>query len=414
MNFPHISIIVPVYNVEHYLEKCLNSLIGQTFTDIEIICVDDGSTDGSAAILADYAARDTRIRVITQKNAGQGAARNRALDVAESPYIMFCDSDDWYSPDMCEKMLAAMEKEPRADLAICGYFTEWEREPEANEPKPWREEVPFAGFHTIDRKVIQECLVGPPYKIYRRELIEKNHIRFPEGMYYEDFYFWFVCAAHAKGLVFVPARLYHYRQRNGSTMHNSLKKKPNQDVDYIRIAECLWGYFKAHSFESLWDGFIAECLSSLLKSAIEYTPDQESKKHITALVRDFVYRECESNTGCMPQFIMKAMAISMGIKSIRFKRFCGLFQIRYSFSQIVYRVCGIPVYRIKYREHRLGWIVLFIPVYSLHASKDPAALQAAQHAYYARLQAPFLRRIDSVYHFSEDSRFRSMLPANIS
>ena len=95
MNSDLISIVVPVYNTEKYLPKCLDSLLGQTYKNLEIICINDGSTDGSLQILEDYAKQDNRIIVLSQENAKQGAARNRGLDIAKGEYVTFVDSDDW-------------------------------------------------------------------------------------------------------------------------------------------------------------------------------------------------------------------------------------------------------------------------------------------------------------------------------
>lgn len=115
-----VSIIVPIYKVEKYLPKCIESLIKQTYRDIEIILVDDGSPDGCPQICDEYAAKDSRIIVIHQKNAGVSAARNAGLDIAKGEYIGFVDPDDWVAPKMYEKMLDAI-RENQADMAICGY-----------------------------------------------------------------------------------------------------------------------------------------------------------------------------------------------------------------------------------------------------------------------------------------------------
>ena len=91
-----VSVVIPIYNTEQYLRQCLDSVVGQTLTDIEVICVDDGSTDGSPPILAEYAAQDSRFQIMTQENAGPGAARNSGLRVSSGEYLIFLDSDDWY------------------------------------------------------------------------------------------------------------------------------------------------------------------------------------------------------------------------------------------------------------------------------------------------------------------------------
>ena len=118
MDISLISIIVPVYNTSQYLPKCINSITNQTYKNLEIFLVDDGSTDGSLDICYDFEKQDSRIRVLTKVNGGQGSARNMALDIATGDYISFVDSDDYLGPDAYEKMLNAM-KESNADLAVC-------------------------------------------------------------------------------------------------------------------------------------------------------------------------------------------------------------------------------------------------------------------------------------------------------
>lgn len=116
---PIISIILPVYNAEKYLGKCLDSLKVQTFPDIEILCVDDGSQDGSCRICEEYVLADKRFKLLPQPNSGPAAARNLGLRNAAGRYLMFCDADDWYQPDICEKLLKAITAS-QTDIAICG------------------------------------------------------------------------------------------------------------------------------------------------------------------------------------------------------------------------------------------------------------------------------------------------------
>lgn len=107
---PRVSIIVPVYNVAPYLRQCMDSLINQTYRNIEIICVNDGATDESGAILAEYAAKDSTIKVISQKNAGLSAARNVGFSFATGDYVMYVDSDDWIDLETCETAVAIAVK----------------------------------------------------------------------------------------------------------------------------------------------------------------------------------------------------------------------------------------------------------------------------------------------------------------
>ena len=120
-----VSVILPVYNVSDYLRQCMDSIVGQTLKDIEIICVDDGSTDDSLAILKEYEAKDQRVKVIQQANAGAGAARNKGLEIATGEYLSFLDSDDFFEPDMLEKAWSKAH-ETRAQVVVFrsdGHFT---------------------------------------------------------------------------------------------------------------------------------------------------------------------------------------------------------------------------------------------------------------------------------------------------
>ena len=119
---PEVSIIVPVYNVEKYLPKCLDSLLGQTFNDIEIICVDDGSTDGSGEILGVYAQRDSRIKIVTKENGGLFSARHEGMKYINGKYVIFVDSDDWVSESLVEKCLEAASDE-NTDVVVFGAFS---------------------------------------------------------------------------------------------------------------------------------------------------------------------------------------------------------------------------------------------------------------------------------------------------
>ena len=122
---PKISIIVPVYNVEEYLEKCIESLIGQTYTNIEIIFVYNKSTDNSLQKLQQYQKKDSRILIIEKENEGVSVARNRGVNLATGEYIMFVDSDDWIDLDNCEKALKTIEKE-QADILMWSYVREFQ------------------------------------------------------------------------------------------------------------------------------------------------------------------------------------------------------------------------------------------------------------------------------------------------
>ena len=208
-----ISLIIPVYNVESYLRESLDSAIGQTLEDIEIICVNDGSTDASGVILAEYAARDSRLRVVERTNGGLSAARNTGLDQAVGKYVAFLDSDDRFAPDLCEKAVRAAEKS-RAEMTTF-YFTLF------GEPDEWTGPEPPARCRTLrtpEEKIELFCDKGAYVwaTLWRRDFLNEHSFRFAEGLCYEDGPFTFPAALCAEQVELMNERLYFYRIRNDS------------------------------------------------------------------------------------------------------------------------------------------------------------------------------------------------------
>lgn len=217
---PKISVIIPVYNTEDYLRECLDGVVCQTLRDIEIICVDDGSTDGSLAILREYEKKDNRIKVLTQSNINAGAARNHGLRHATGEYLSFLDADDRFEPDMLEKSYAAA-KEKRAEVCVycfdffneegksCGkisFFT-------GNLP----ENRPFAG--TEVKKDLFGTFVGWAWdKLFLREFIEQNQIAFQEQRTTNDLFFTFYSLAIAQKITVIEDVLIHHRTHIQSSL----------------------------------------------------------------------------------------------------------------------------------------------------------------------------------------------------
>ena len=214
----NISIIVPIHNVESYLARCLDSLINQTLKDIEIICVDDGSTDGSLEILKEYADKDSRIVVLQQESHGVEWARAEAMELVSSDYIMFCDSDDWYEPKMCEKMYEKISKND-ADIVMCDVNIVGEKDKGMKKyfafmPKQGKYEQPF-DFFDKTAMVLWKC-------IFKKKLIDKYKIVFPQDSRIKRGYDTYFCIQYlmgAKTIYFLHKKLYNYWQRSDSLVH---------------------------------------------------------------------------------------------------------------------------------------------------------------------------------------------------
>lgn len=214
---PQISVIVPVYNVEPYLRRCVDSILAQTFADFDLILVDDGSTDGSGAICDEYAQKDSRVRVIHREHSGVSAARNAGLDWAfansDSQRLSFVDSDDWVHPQYLELLYRAAETD-HTKLSACE-LTEVSGDDAAS--------LTFAPYHDNERRVVdwEQMLVEhhwhaivPTIKLYARELFQE--LRYPVGKIHEDEFLTYKLLMRAGNISYLPAVLYYYYRHTQS------------------------------------------------------------------------------------------------------------------------------------------------------------------------------------------------------
>lgn len=243
-----ISIIVPVYNVEKYLSRCLDSLLAQTFSDLEIICVNDGSADRSGEILADYEKRDPRIKRIDQENRGNGEARNRGLREVTSPFLMFCDSDDWYEPDMCQIMHDTIQRE-NVDFACCGVFIDSE---ERDVPKLIGNisGIP-EGKYTNFEKIFLGLNGAVWNKIFKTDIVKKYNVSFAVNVI-DDYIFCREYMLVCRSLFYFRKRLYHYIMRNGSVVDKWLKKNEGDQCDFeqVRVYKHIYDFILKNN---LWE-----------------------------------------------------------------------------------------------------------------------------------------------------------------
>lgn len=243
-----ISVIVPVYNVEPYLRKCLDSIVAQTYTDLEILVIDDGSTDRCGEICDSYAERDPRIRVFHTENRGLSAARNLGLDNARGEYIGFVDSDDWIEPDMYE-YLAQVVEQKRADVVECGEFLEYPG-------KTIEKKRILCGEY--DEDIIPLYIKGVITttvwnKLWNRKCFD--NIRFPNNRIYEDIATTYRVLASAERIHVLAESKYHYRRREGS-------------LSKVRDLKNIEDYWLSHKekFDNLSNQVNESARNNLLKS----------------------------------------------------------------------------------------------------------------------------------------------------
>ncbi|KRD63896.1 hypothetical protein ASE40_00675 [Flavobacterium sp. Root935] len=270
-----ISVIIPVFNAESYLKRCLDSVLNQTLSDVEIICIDDCSTDNSCEILKSYAERDSRIKLWkNEKNIGQGLTRNKGLDVAVGEYVAFVDCDDWIEKDMYqvlyEKTLTA-----KYDLVCCNLVFDFPDGSKGVPKMPAKEKISqeFLINESINPSITFFSPNSPCDKIFRRQYIEKLNLRFKsERLYlYEDKLFNMVFLASNPFFYFEAKVFYHYVIRYGSTM-TSYKKDlaqkyflMNNDVkDILSKNDFLKSEQEYRLSKSLFDMTFVLCLNALV------------------------------------------------------------------------------------------------------------------------------------------------------
>lgn len=235
MHNPKISVILPVYNAGAYLGRCIDSILCQTEQDLELIVIDDGSTDGSGALCDCYAAGDTRVRVIHKRNQGVSRARNDGLRAARGKWIAFADGDDWLEPDMYERMLAA-GKVTGCDGVYCGFRRVW-ADRTKTETFPERRVLEGERVREFAEDLLKARAFGAVWRcVLAREAVGES--RFEEDILYaEDLLFQLEVLKNVASLTLLPDVLYHYNKVNENSI--SSRSEGNPDLRYTRSLQRL-------------------------------------------------------------------------------------------------------------------------------------------------------------------------------
>ena len=273
---PEISVIVPVYKVEPYIHKCVDSILAQTFSDYELILVDDGSPDTCGNICDEYAKKDARIRVIHKENGGLSDARNAGMKIACGEYVIFIDSDDYIKPNFVEILYRACVSH-KADVAMCGYVTVDEQGNNIknyypNEPQNIEVVTGRTLLHYFYKEdgVVNQVVWN---KIYKKSLF--NKLKFQKGRYYEDGYIIAPLFWNVKKIAIVRNTLYYYVQRKNSIMNSKINTKKiidSNDSYKYRIE-----FFKERSY-LLYMKAIGDYLNWILRTTKKYPRKKIGKK----------------------------------------------------------------------------------------------------------------------------------------
>ncbi|MGB5920002.1 glycosyltransferase [Arcobacter sp.] len=273
---PKISVIVPIYNVEIYLEKCLDSVINQTMKDIEIILVNDGSTDNSFKIIHEYTKKDSRIIVINQENKGLGEARNSGIKEANSKYLSFIDSDDFIEDTMLEELYNIAEKE-NSDIVKCRYSRINEDSTPTNQ---FSKKVTSNFNKTYFKDILSLKYPSVAWNaLYKKELFSKNNLKFPD-MYYEDIAFIFKLFFFSKSVTFSNSVLYNWRIREGS-ITRSINNKQIDDI--FSIFDITYNFLNDYNcYKQYKKEFIIRCfkrINLLVKRTKEFSNKNSLPKY---------------------------------------------------------------------------------------------------------------------------------------
>ena len=267
-----ISAIVPIYNVRPYLEKCFDSIARQSYQNLEIILVDDGSTDGSGELCEDLSKRDGRVRVIHKKNGGLGSARNAGMDEARGAILSFVDSDDWIEPGMYETLSGIMCRE-NAQIIACGI----KKVSETGEVSYYQDNLKERSVYTREEALLElpknERLSNSMCnKLFRRETIQGLHIN--EQIYYEDNPFTPQCIARAERIAYTAEPFYCYFERTGSI---SRKKFSEREFDRVTADRMRLEFYHEHFPQCEYAAAIAY-IGSGLKVYYQSRRCQEARK----------------------------------------------------------------------------------------------------------------------------------------
>ncbi|WMJ89809.1 glycosyltransferase [Anaerocolumna sp. MB42-C2] len=303
-----ISVIIPVYMVENYIDECINSVINQTYTNLEIILIDDGSKDRCGEICDEYAIKDSRIKVIHQSNGGLSKARNAGIDIATGDYIGFVDSDDYIEEDMFEFLLQ-LAISNNADISICGTYN-----------KDLHLSSTYKEYCYTPKEAIKTMLAEKKFntsawdKLYKRELF--TEIRYPEGKIYEDLATTYKLFHKASKIIYNSKPKYYYRMNSESIMNRSFNLR-NMDlldasIELIEFVKIEYPSITITAYNRL----VRYCVSFLKTISDENFYDEEIIRNLVSTVRKHILKYLLSNYKITSKLFAFLISINFSFASL--------------------------------------------------------------------------------------------------
>ena len=265
---PKVSVIIPVYNSEKYLRQCLDSVINQTLKDIEIICINDGSTDDSLQILEEYAKKDSRIKVINQKNKGVSTARNVGMQNSTAEFVTFIDDDDFIDNNTYECTLKYINK---ADLVCFGIEVFGKSNHAQKRSDEYYYKIKFKNLQKINKEQFLNTDVSVCNKIFKNSIIRKYNITFPDGLNYEDAEFFNKYVSCSKTAYYIDEYYYHYRRSNDSIMAATFKGS-EKAIHHLFIVEHIFDFWVRNNYLAKNEDLFINIFNNYFNFAYWYSP----------------------------------------------------------------------------------------------------------------------------------------------
>ena len=336
-----ISVTRPVHNTAEYLPKCLDSLLAQTYPHWEVVCVDDGSSDGSLDILYSYAARDKRFKVYHQDAQGVSAARNTALMHSTGDFITSLDSDDYIHPELYEKAVSLIT--PAVDLVCYGI----QCVDVAGKELPDHDgsyEMGYEGTHDFRAEMTERINVCIWSKLWRKSIIDEQNIQFPVGLVHEDDALFYMYAPFVRKAAFMQEVGYYYVQRNGSIMHSGRKTIADAE-QYLGILRYVKQFYQAHGIDVLYGGYFLRQFGRVYHLVERYCPPSQSYELAS------MFRELAGETG-----LDSAHAGDQRLRCLTLPGKLARFFIRRRSDMTQYRLGPFPIASRRYKNGRFtGW-----------------------------------------------------------
>lgn len=358
---PKVAVIVPIYNVEPYIEQCINSLTAQTMRDIDIICVDDCGTDKSMEIVERLAQADKRIKIVhNTQNSGLSTSRNNGVRACDAEYIMFCDSDDWFANDMCEKMYNAITADG-ADIAICGTEVIYEADHNMKSGDDNYFAVRHDGTMDKDMGILRRYAVCAWNKIYKRAIMTEHDVWFPQGLKYEDEFFYPAYLTYVNKVAFVPEKLYKYRRRAGSIMNTTFGHKEKLNIDNLKIAFAYYDFLKSHNIladdiNAFWVNMFIKMFDGALEKNAQYNWGRVFDVANEFIANNYSKFSVSFWGKCAIQNIIDRRPPVQ-------KYFGGLFRVRTSPMKREWCIGNTPVWKIKFNQIQTKYYLFGIRVW---------------------------------------------------